>query len=172
MARTTDTDPLSNFNFYLIDVPIAGVIPVAFPFKIGQNASQGQLLSFKSITIPTMELQIKEIQEGNWPFKHNVPLGFVNTGQVTIASAVTSLSMDFFLWFHQAVYGKFGPRRNFTIAHTRQDQTIPRRIILLEGCIPVSWKPSSDFDATSSDISIEELTMAVNRVEVTPGVPI
>lgn len=171
MARAQDTDPLSVFNFYMIDAPIASPIPVAFPFKVAQNASEQQLLSFKSITIPTMDMSLLEIEEGNWPFTHHVPIGKVRTGQVTVNHAVTPFSMDFYLWFHQAVYGKFGPRRNFTVIQTRADKLTPRRIILLEGCVPVSWKAAGDFDAHSSDLSIEELTMQVHRVEVTPGLP-
>ena len=172
MARSIDTDPLQAFNFYLLDVPIPSVIPVAFPFKEGQGASEGQLLSFKSISIPDVKLETKEVQEGNWPFKHVIPLGYVSTGECTIRSAVTPLSLDFYIWFHQAVYGIFGPRRNFTVVQARADKQIPRRVILLEGCIPISWKPTSDFDASSSELSIEELTMSVHRVEVLPGVPI
>lgn len=172
MARAVDSDPLQSFNFYLLDVPIASVIPVAFPFKEGQGLTEKRLLSFKTISVPEVTLETKEIQEGNWPFKHVIPMGFVSTGECTITSAITPLSLDFYLWFHQAVYGIGGPRRNFTVVHTRQDQLVPRRVILLEGCLPISWKPSSDFDATSSDVSIEELTMSVHRVEVLPGVPL
>lgn len=172
MARSIDTDPLKVSHFYLLDIPITAKAPVAFPFKIGQNASQSQLLSFRSISIPQMEHQVKEIQEGNWPYKHNVLTGFVNTGNVTIGSAVTPLSLDFYLWFQQGVYGTVGPRRNFTVVHTRGPNELPRRIINLSGCLPVAWKPSGDFDASSSDISIEELTLAVNRVWVLPGSPV
>jgi phage tail-like protein len=156
----------------LLDIPVLAIPPVAFPFKLGQSISELQLLSFKSISIPTMSMETKDIQEGNWPFKHRVPTGFTSSGECTIQGAITSLSMDFYLWFHQAVYGVGAPRRNFSVVHTRQDKLIPRRIILLEGCIPISWKPSSDFDATSSEVSIEELTMAVSRVEVVPGDPL
>lgn len=172
MARSQDTDPLQNFNYYMLDVPAPAIPPIAFPFKTGQNASEQKLLSFKSITIPEVTLETKEIREGNWPFKHVIPLGFVSTGECTIQSAITPLSLDFYLWFHQAVYGIGAPRRNFTVVHTRQDKLEPRRIIVLEGCIPIGWKPSSTFDASSSEVSIEELTMSVHRVEVLPGVPI
>ena len=172
MARAQDSDPLQAFNFYLLDIPTAAIVPIAFPFKTGQGAVNGQLLSFKSISIPEVTLETKEIQEGNWPFKHVVPLGYVSTGECVIQSAVTQLSLDFYLWFHQAVYGKIAPRRNFTVVHTRQDKLNPQRVIFLEGCIPISWKPTSDFDATSSELSIEELTMSVHRVEVLPGIPL
>jgi len=171
VARALDSDPLQVFNYYMLDVPILSAIPVAFPFKTGEAITEKRLLSFKSIALPTVDLQVKRIQEGNWPFEHRVAQGFVSTGDVTLTSAVSPLSMDFFLWFHQTIYGKFGPRRNFTVVHTRADKLTPRRLIILEGCIPISWKPASDFDASASDVSLETLTMAVNRVEVVPGDP-
>jgi phage tail-like protein len=172
MARSVDSDPLQNFSYYLLDVPVLAAIPLAFPFKTGQAATDTKLLSFKRISLPTATLATKEIQEGNWPFKHVVTTGFVSTSEVTIESAVTPLSLDFYLWFHQAVYGIVAPRRNFTVVHTRQDKLIPRRVVVLEGCLPISWKPASDFDASSSEVSIESLTMSVHRVEVLPGIPL
>jgi phage tail-like protein len=172
VARSVDSDPLQNFNFYLLDVPVLALIPLAFPFKTAQAATDTKLLSFKRISLPTATLATKEIQEGNWPFKHVVTTGFVSTSEVTIESAVTPLSLDFYIWFHQAVYGVIAPRRNFTVVQTRQDKLIPRRVVVLEGCLPISWKPSSDFDATSSDVSIETLTMSCHRVEVLPGIPL
>ena len=171
MARAVETDPLQNFNYYLLDIPTLSVIPVAFPFKIGQGASEGQLLSFKSISVPSVTMGMKTIQEGNWPYAHQIPMGQISTGDTTIEAAVTPLSMDFYLWFFQAVWGTGAPRRNFTVMHTRADKLQPRRIINLFGCVPKSWQPSSNFDATSSEVSIESLTMSVHQVEVLPGNP-
>lgn len=172
MARSIDTDPLMNFNYYLLDIPVASIIPVAFPFKTGQGLAEQQLLSFKNISVPTVEMQMKDIQEGNWPFKHQIPLGYVSTGDVTIESAVTPLSMDFYLWLYQVVWGTGAPRRNLTVIHTRADKLVPRRIYNLYGCVPKSWKPSSDLDANSSEVAIESLTLSVNQIELLPGSPV
>jgi phage tail-like protein len=163
---------LQAFNFYLLDIPVQNIIPVAFPFKIGQGAAEGQLLSFKSISVPNMTMTMKTVQEGNWPFVHEIPMGGIKTGDCTIESAVTSLSMDFYLWFFQAVWGTGAPRRHFTVVHTRQDKLMPRRVLNLYGCVPKAWQPASNFDANSSEISIESLTMSVNHLEVLPGVPV
>lgn len=171
MARAEDTDPLQNYNYYLLDIPVANVIPLAFPFKVGQGAAEGQLLSFKSIAIPNATMDTKTIKEGNWPVAHEIPLGSHKWGDCTITSAITPLSMDFYLWFYQAVWGTGAPRRNFTVVHTGRDKLIPRRIYNLYECFPKSWQPSSNMDASSSDISIETLTMSVHRLEVLPGVP-
>ena len=172
MARALNTDPLQNFNFYLLDLPTPTAIPVAFPFKIGQGASEGQLLSFKSISIPTVTIQTKKVTEGNWPWQHEIILGKSSVGDVTIQSAVTTLSMDFYIWFLQAQYGVQAPRRNFTVIQTQKDKLIPRRIYNLFGCFPKSWTPSTGMDATSSEISMESLTMGVHEVEVLPGSPV
>jgi len=172
MARALDSDPLQAFNYYLLDIPVANIIPVAFPFKIGQGASEGQLLSFKSISIPNATMDTKTIQEGNWPIKHEIPLGYIKTGDCTIEAAVTSLSMDFYLWFYQVMWGTGAPRRHMTVVQTGRDKVIPRRIYNLYGCFPKAWTPSSGMDATSSEVSIESLTMSVHSVEVLPGTPI
>ena len=172
MARALDSDPLQNFNFYLLDIPVPALPPVAFPFKIGQGASEGTLLSFKSISVPNVSIATKKIQEGNWPLAHEVPMGAVTVGDCTIQSAVTPLSMDFYMWFLQAQWGTGAPRRHFTIIQTMKDKLIPRRIYNLMGCFPKAWTPASAFDAANSQISIESLTMSVHSVEVLPGIPV
>jgi phage tail-like protein len=175
VARSIDSDVLLSYQFGLVEIPVpAPLFPVAFPVKAGQSAISGHLLSFQSIEVPSMTLQTKRIQEGNWPFMHQVPMGFLQTGQVKIRQAVTAINFDFFLWFTQAIYGLSftAPRRNFAVVQTRADRSTPVREILLWDCIPVEWKPTSTLDAARGDISIEELTMECNRVEILPGISV
>lgn len=42
---------------------------------------------------------------------------------------------------------------------------IPAKAWILHGCLPIRMKPGSDFDANSSDISLEEIEMSVEAVE-------
>jgi hypothetical protein len=42
---------------------------------------------------------------------------------------------------------------------------VPARAFLLQGCVPTRYKTGSDFDANSSDISIQELEIAVESFE-------
>lgn len=42
---------------------------------------------------------------------------------------------------------------------------IPARAWKLQGCIPIRYKVASDFDATSSDVSVMELDIEVEEVE-------
>lgn len=173
MARSFDTDPLLVYNFALLEVPTpTPPFVVAFPIKTATSVLDGNLLSFQSISIPSMTLQTKKIQEGNWPFMHSVPISAVQTGQVKIRQAVTALNIDFFTWFSQAVSGTTlgSPRRNFVVIHTRQDKVVPRREIFLWDCIPVEWRPSTELNASANEIAIEELTLDCNRIDVLPGI--
>jgi hypothetical protein len=42
----------------------------------------------------------------------------------------------------------------------------PKRTITLHEAIPISVKPGSDMDSTSAEISLQEVTVAVERVTV------
>ena len=169
MARSFVSDPMLSCNFALIDVPMAGVIPLAFPYKVIKSAlSNAAFIGMKSISIPAMTLETKEIREGNWPYVHSVHSGYTSGGDCVITQAVLPISLDMYQWFLQGVWGRIGPRRHFMVAHLRQDKSLPARVIWLQGCIPVSWKASSDFDALSSEVCVEELTIKVDRIEVIP----
>lgn len=172
MARSIDTDPLQGHNFYLVEIPAAGI--PAFPIKVGESALDKSMLSFQSIELPSMTLQTKKYQEGNFPFQHTIIMNQVQTGQVKIKQAVTSLNIDFWQWFTQAVNGQntlgMAPRKHFVVVHTKSDKLIPRREVILWDCIPVEIKPSSELNAHESTICIEEIVMECNRFEVVPGI--
>ena len=172
MARSFDLDPMMSYNFALLEVPAIGL--PAFLIKAGESAIDQNLLSFQSIEMPSMVLQTKKYQEGNWPFQHSIIMNQVQTGQVKLRQAVTPLNIDFYQWFLQAVSGDrtLGlavPRRHFVVVHTRADKLIPRKTVILWDCIPVEYKPSGELNASTSEVAIEELTMECNRFDVIPG---
>ena len=169
MARSVNSDPLMSHNFALMDVPVAGVFPTAFPLKSVQSAvNNGSYVGFQSISIPEMSLDVKDIREGNWPWVHRVPQGYVAGGDCTLRFAVFNINLDMYLWFQQAVWGRVAPRRSFIVVQTRNRKAIPQRMLWLRDCIPTTWKPATDLDASSSEVVMEELTLAVMRVEILP----
>ena len=173
MARSFASDFLQSQNFFLIEVPALGI--PAFPLKAGESFADKNMVSFQSIDLPTMTLQTKKYQEGNQPFQHNIIMNQVVTGEVKIKQAVSSLNVDFYQWFLQAVSGDrtLGlavPRRHFVVVHTKNDKLVPRRSVILWDCIPIGIKPSSELDASKSEVCIEELTMACSYFEVIPGI--
>lgn len=169
MARSFISDPLLTSNFALIDVPVAGAVPLAFPYKVVKSAlSNAAFIGMKSIALPSMQVETKEIKEGNWPYVHHISSGYTTTGQCVISQAVLPVALDMYQWFLQMVWGRIAPRRDFIVAHLRQDRSLPARVIWLQSCIPIAWKPSSDLDAMTSEVCVEEITIQVKQIEVVP----
>lgn len=156
-------------HFALIDVPMAGIVPLAFPYKVIKSAlSNAAFIGMKSISLPTMQIETREIKEGNWPYVHHINSGYTSGGTVTLTQAVLPLGLDMYQWFLQGVWGRIGPRRHFIVCHLRADKSLPAKVIWLQHCIPAAWQPSSDLDANSSEVCVETLTMHCEHVEVLP----
>lgn len=167
MARSFSDDPLMACNFALLEVPGAAVPPLVFPYKAARSAvSQGNFVGFQSMTTPEFTIEHREIRQGNSPFVHAVVAGYTTGGTITLTQAVMRLATDMYLWFLQAVKGIGGPRRNLMLMHTRLDRALPARVLSCELCLPLSWKPASDFSATDSSVSVETLTFWTQRINV------
>lgn len=169
MARSANTDPLLAHNFALLEVPVAGLRPLAFPEKTARSWAGGRnFIGFKSIELPEVTVEHKTIKEGNWPYVHSISTGFVETGDVTLEMAVFPTNTDMWIYFQQAVWGKIVPRRSFMVVQTRADKVLMQRIYWLENCVPKSWSPVSALDAQTSEVTIERLTLSVHRIRIIP----
>ena len=175
MARSSNSDPLLSHNFALIDVPVPGLLPLAFPVKTITSAIEtGSFIGFQSVDMPEMSLETKTIKEGNWPKLHKLPIGFANSGQVTLRQAVLPYNTDMYYWFAQAMWGRIAPRRTLLVVHLRADKRLPQRIVKLGDCFPTSWRPSSALDGSTTEVVTEELTLEVGNLDFIPlpiGVP-
>ncbi len=169
MARSFLLDPLMAHNFALIEIPVPTLLPLAFPLKTASSAvANGNFVGFTSMTVPEMTIEMRDIKQGNWPYVHQVPTGYHHGGNVTLTMAVMPLNIDMYQWWLQAVNGIFAPRRNFLLAHTRHDKALPARMLSCENCYPVAWKPATDFDATTSQVSLEYITFHTQRINIIP----
>lgn len=169
MARSYLLDPLMVHNFALIEVPAATLMPLAFPLKTAQSAiANGNFVGFQSMSVPEMTMEMKTIKEGNNPYVHQVPLGWQNGGNITLTMAVFPLNIDMFLWWKQVISGLFAPRRHMILTHTRLDKGLPARMLTCSNCIPVSWRPASDFDANTSAVSMESITFYCEQITIVP----
>lgn len=168
MARSANTDPLMAHNFAILELPIAGLFPFAFPVKTVQDALTGQaFVGFKSIDFPTVSLETYDIKEGNWPYLHKVSTGFTESGEVKLEMALFPVNTDMWVYFSQAIWGRVAPRRSFLVVQTRNDNSI-QRVYWLEGCLPISWTPTSSMDAASSEVLMEDITLSVHRIRIIP----
>ncbi len=145
MARSVNSDPLLAHNFSILDVPVAGPLPLAFSIKALQSAiGAGNFVGAKSVALPDVQLEMRPIKEGNNYRTHQVPTGFVTTGECTIEWALFNINLDMWAWMEQAIRGRIAPRRSLIIVQTRNDKIIPQRMTLLSGCVPTAWRNHSD----------------------------
>lgn len=169
MARSYFLDPLLSHNFALIEVPAPTLLPLAFPLKTAQSAiANGNFVGFQSMSVPELSMEMKTVKEGNNPYVHQVPMGYQNGGNVTLTMAVFPLNIDMWTWWKQVVSGMFAPRRHLMLTHTRPDKGLPARMIFCKNCIPTSWRPSSDFNASESSVCTESITFYTENVEIVP----
>jgi phage tail-like protein len=169
MARSANTDPLLAHNFALLEVPVAGLLPLAFPNKTIQSAvGSGSFVGFKSIDMPDVSIEMKQIKEGNWPHVHSVSTGFVDSGEVALEFALFPTNTDMWVYFQQAIWGRVAPRRSFLIVATRPSKSTIARVFWLEDCLPKQWTPTTSFDATSSEVLMEKIVLDVHRIRVVP----
>jgi len=175
MARSGVSDPLQNYSFALRELasPPVGNNPLLSAPVLGEDGSTS-LIGFQSISMPDVTLELKEVNEGNWPHIHKVPMTRMTTGDVTLTKALYPKNSDFNTWIFQSVWGRGSVRRSFVIVHLAryhgaqigEDHFDSGRFIHIHNCLPVSWKPGSDLEANSSDVSLEELTIHVERISL------
>ena len=169
MARSANVDPLLVHRFALRELSVSTVtfLNATLDAKVFQQKEEGKAtVGFQSVSIPDMGLEAKEINEGNWPFTHKVLMTRASIGDITLVKAVFATSTDLYIWASQALWGRGSPRRNLAIDYMRGDGKTVERSLLLYNCIPVSYKPGSDFDASNAEVSLEEMTLHVERFAV------
>jgi phage tail-like protein len=176
MARSQSfsEDPLMTYKFALRELPspATALDSKVLPQSEGRSPDYYRgLVGFQTLTMPEVSVEMRDVIEGNWPHPRRVPLTRMTTGDVTLAQAVFPNSSDFYVWIFQCLYGRGAPKRSFGIDHLARSRGSvnaweARRSIRLINCLPVSWKPGSDFDATAAEVSLEELTMNVERIDL------
>lgn len=164
-------DKLTNYRFHLMDV--------SFTTPVILNLSYG----FKSITAPGINLEMKEIVQGNQEYKRSVMLK-ATAEDITLEKGVSIFNSDFYDWVVQVVRGTPDQRRNLlliqfsdtSMANGRVNLNlgagpisvinfndlvgrVPGRAWMLKDCLPVAYKAGSDFDALGNEISLESLTI-------------
>ena len=178
MARSRLSDPLQINKFHLLDVSFSsgGGLPVFVP-----------LFGFKSVTLPTWTNTYKEVNEGNYEFKRYAALEKAEMTPVTLEQGVSLLNSDFYQWTKDSALGKVTPRNFLLIQFTNQAATdgdfsiggfgfpdgarFPGRAWLMKNCRPISYKPGSDFDALSGEVSLAILEFALEEmVEFSLGI--
>lgn len=152
-ARSQSTDFLTSHRFHVIDD--GGVLALTTP-------SAG----FNAVTAPEMNVGMVEYQEGIELYRRKFA-GEVSFTSLTLSKGVTKADSSFYKWLRATAENK-NYRINLTIKQFHRDDVsgkvnysgsdvTPVRTFVCYNCFPTRVKIASDFDATSAEISIEEV---------------
>lgn len=124
MARSILSDLLQSHTFWLLDA--APIEPLSLPMLT-------PLFGFSAITAPEIQVETKEITEGNWYFKRKI-VKTADVTPITLERGVTFYDSDFWRWISGAISGtltntKIGPV-------TLGGSLTPRRSLLLVQFMP------------------------------------
>jgi len=163
MARALITDPFHAFRFHVSVTSVNG------------RAALGPVAAgFTNVTLPSQSIENVEYKEGIWVYRRKFP-GDPTFDDVTFTRGVTTTDSEFWIWANQTSRG-LEYRADLEIKHFHRSdvgdqvdfsQLNPSRIIKIYEAFPISVKPGSDMDSVSSEISLQEITLSLERFEVT-----
>jgi phage tail-like protein len=189
MARPAATDYLHSMRFHVrvIAVGAGGNDAAYLEGGTGYTATGMGLAQagFTTCSIPDLTIESVEYKEGTFVYPRKYP-GNPALGECTFGRGVTRGDSSFWDWAVNSVEGSSGIeyRADLDIDHYHRDQILPNaqsvsgnpsaniasasisRTYHLFECFPTMCKPAGDLDATSSEISIQEMTVAVERMTV------
>ena len=177
MTRTRYRDYLQDHRFWMFDISPSS----AFPFLV----LGAPFLGFQTLTVPEYTAEVETLKQLNSMFKIPVYSGG-EVGSITLTRGVRGWDGSMWNWMHNALSGYETTRRDLLIIHYSNinmadspglefmmDPTgisgfipsdiwasgsfLPGKVYVLLGAIPTRYKPASDFDATSGQVSISEL---------------
>lgn len=181
MAREQINDFLQVGRFHVVDVSFT-IPPILVP-----------VYGFARCSLPSLKLDIREIHEGNYEYPRKMIKG-ASVDNIVLEQGVSLFNSDFWDWTRKAVVGRKPPKNLLIVQFTRMNtgnvlaglnfnvafpppvgnqvvgafeaqKKVPGRAWLLSGCRPASYKPGSDFDGLSQEVSIAQLEIAFEEFE-------
>lgn len=172
MPRWRALDRLQDHRFWLVDMVPSSVFPY---YVLGTP-----MLGFQTISAPEVTLETDKIKQLNSMYKRNVYVGG-DVSPITLTRGVTMYDNTFWNWMQIGMRGYDIPNRDLLLIHFSQiggvpdlpvpfdawegAARVPGKAWLLWDCIPTRYKPASDFDAMSGQVSISELEIQPWAIE-------
>lgn len=126
---------------------------------------------FNNVTVPEITLEMAEYREGvrTWTIKQP---GYPTVDNVTMSRGVAKRDTDFYNWVITVIEGRTGYRTDLELWHFHGTDDFglegnPSRTYKLHEAFPTRVRVAADFDATSAEISLEELEVAVEQITIT-----
>ena len=154
MARAQSSDFLQNFRYL--------VTATAFPGGGDPLQAEG---GFNSVTIPDITVEIAEYREGIFTFTRKFP-GIPAFTDVTLTKGVVRGDTKFFDWIQRCI-GDTEYRTDVLIYHFHRDDRVnPAKVYRLNEAFATRTKLAGDLDATSSDVSISEMDISFEFLQL------
>lgn len=177
MARAQSFDYLHNMRFHAEVVAEAGGGTTIHDL-LNSKGNETPQAGFSSVTIPEASLETQEYREGQFLYTRKYP-GHVTFNDVTLMRGVAMTDLGFWKWMETAMVGTGEYRVELAIYHYHRADTLPgpgsvnlkldsaqKKTYLLHEALPIRQKLAADLDATDSAVSIMELDVAYEWLEV------
>lgn len=153
MARAQTSDFYQNYRFHVVE-------PNGFLNPAG---------GFNSVSLPTLEAETADYREGTRTYTIKQG-GIPSVNEVTLMQGVARRDSDFFNWVKTTIEGG-EYRTDLEIWHFHRVDPqgiagVPSKTYRLLECWAKSIKPSGDLDAKTSDISIQEMVVEFEELDI------
>jgi phage tail-like protein len=179
MARAETTDFLQNFRFH-VTTSSSGYNPLKFNQA---GTGTGGEAGFQSVSIPDISIEATEYREGTYKYTRKFP-GPPTIADITLIRGVIVQDTKFYDWAVNTYSGgQYRVDLNI-LQYTRSDLATPQspaqnstvpttasRIYKCYECLPTQVKPAGDLDATSGEVAMAELTVAMEYFTISNTAP-
>jgi phage tail-like protein len=180
MARAKISDFLHSFRFHVVITGFGAGIEKQLLRSGPDRASAG----FNAVSTPEASHDAVEYREGTFIYTQKFP-GIPSISDVTLSRGVAHKDGTFWTWMKDVIEGNAEYRANLSIFHLHRDsrpasstpastefsppEAAPPGGFIHYKCeqaLPIRHKVSSDLDATASEVSIQELDLAIESFDV------
>jgi len=161
--RAVAEDQLQSFRFRVFEANDGA----------GVFENEEPVAGFNTITTPNLTFEQAEHRVGNKKYTKKF-IGVPTWEDCTMTRGILLGDTTFYDWAVNKYLNKKPFRTDFTVSLYNQegdgwgdaDSEEPARSIIMRNCIPQSVKLMGDLDASASDINVQEITCAVESVEL------
>lgn len=162
MARPVATDFYQNFRFHIIALDEAGKEELIKNINIVPGVPDA---GFATSTIPELSIGIAEYRDGITTYTKKQP-GIPSFTEITLTRGLMKRDTGLFKWAIKSLTGDEYRidlailQFHRTDATQPSDKRNPSRRIIVRNAFPSRFRPGSDLDATSEDVTVQELDIA------------
>jgi phage tail-like protein len=157
MPRLVAEDYLQSFRFRVVEI------------DGGAGALESPVAGFNNVTTPEITVESAEHRTGNETWTKKQP-GVPTVESATLTRGILIGDSTMYDWVVNKLFDKLPFRTDLQINQYNQEKPgvnpddEPSRTITLREAFPTRVKLMGDLDATSSDINIQEIEVAVEEV--------